>query len=166
MCSLAEFFIRACFQPGMSFGRRVLSLRHRRTLSGPEESPLELLEAHKIFFAELITAIAGVPHSPLTSAFASTPRDRYLGPGPWKVYNGHGYTQTPTADPTLLYQDIVVAIQEERGINNGQPSLHTRCLAALDVREGESVVHIGAGSGYYNCNFGEVDFCLGEGLCL
>lgn len=65
------------------------------------------------------------------------------------MYNGHGYTQTPTADPTLLYQDIVVALEEERGINNGQPSLHTRCLAALDVREGEIVVHIGAGVGYY-----------------
>ena len=38
---------------------------------------------------------------------------------------------------------------EERGLNNGQPSLHARCLAVLDVREGESVVHIGAGVGYY-----------------
>jgi protein-L-isoaspartate(D-aspartate) O-methyltransferase len=110
---------------------------------------LQPLEAHRTFFAELITAIAGVPHSRLTSAFASTPREQYLGPGPWKVYNGHGYTPTPTADPTLLYQDVVVALEEERGINNGQPSLHARCLAALEVREGESVVHIGVGAGYY-----------------
>ncbi len=110
---------------------------------------MEQLEAHRTFFAELITAIAGVPHSRLTSAFASTPRERYLGPGPWKVFNGHGYTLTPTADPTLLYQDVVVAIDEEHGINNGQPSLHARSLAALDVKEGESVVHIGAGVGYY-----------------
>ena len=115
----------------------------------PGDSTLELLNAHRTFFAELMTAIAGVPHSPLTAAFASTPRERYLGPGPWKVYHGNGYTQTPTDDPTLLYQDIVVALEEERGINNGQPSLHTRCLAALDVREGESVVHVGAGVGYY-----------------
>ena len=107
------------------------------------------LEAHRIFFAELITAIAGVPHSRLTSAFASTPRERYLGPGPWKVFNGHGYTRTPSADPTLVYQDVVIALEEERGLNNGQPSLHAHCLAALDVREGESVVHIGAGVGYY-----------------
>ncbi len=110
---------------------------------------MELLDAHRNFFAELMTAIAGVPRSPLTSAFASTPREHYLGPGPWKVYNGHGYTQTPTADPTLLYQDIVVALEEERGINNGQPSLHARCLAALNVKEEESVIHIGAGAGYY-----------------
>jgi protein-L-isoaspartate(D-aspartate) O-methyltransferase len=115
----------------------------------PGDSTLELLDAHRTFFADLMTAIAGVPHSPLTAAFASTPRERYLGPGPWKVYHGNGYTQTPTDDPTLLYQDIVVALEEERGINNGQPSLHTRCLAALDVREGENVVHVGAGVGYY-----------------
>ena len=110
---------------------------------------MEQLEVHRTFFAELITAIAGVPNSRLTSAFASTPREHYLGPGPWKVFNGHGYTSTPTDDPTLLYQDIVVAIEEEHGINNGQPSLHSRSLAALDVREGERVVHIGAGAGYY-----------------
>ena len=41
---------------------------------------METLEAHRAFFAELITAIAGVPKSRLTSAFAATPRERYLGP--------------------------------------------------------------------------------------
>ena len=110
---------------------------------------LELLEAHRTFFAELMTAMVGVPDSRLTTAFASTPRERYLGPGPWKVFIGRGYTQTPTADPSLLYQDILVALDEDRGINNGQPSLHALCLAALKVKEGERVTHIGAGSGYY-----------------
>jgi protein-L-isoaspartate(D-aspartate) O-methyltransferase len=116
---------------------------------GPHNRTVEPLEAHRVFFAELITAVAGVPRSRLTSAFAATPREQYLGPGPWKVFNGHGYTETPSADPALLYQDIVVALEAEHGINNGQPSLHARCLAALDVREGENVVHIGAGVGYY-----------------
>ena len=65
------------------------------------------------------------------------------------MYNGEGEKATPNADPTLLYQDIVVAIEEESGINNGQPSLHTRCLASLEIKEGEIVTHIGAGVGYY-----------------
>jgi protein-L-isoaspartate(D-aspartate) O-methyltransferase len=43
----------------------------------------------------------------------------------------------------------VVAISTERKINNGQPILHAICLAALNVKEGESVVHVGAGTGYY-----------------
>jgi hypothetical protein len=34
---------------------------------------VETLEAHRTFFAELITAIAGVPKSRPTSAFAATP---------------------------------------------------------------------------------------------
>ncbi len=53
-------------------------------------------------------------------------------------------------DPSFLYQDVVVAIAPERRINNGQPTLHARCLAACAPAPGESVVHIGAGTGYYS----------------
>ena len=101
------------------------------------------LEAHRRFFAELITAKAGTPKSSLTSAFAATPRERYLGPGPWKVPTERGYISTPSDDPAFLYQDIVVALGEEQQINNGQPALHALCLAALNVKKGEKVVHIG-----------------------
>ena len=114
------------------------------------------LETHRKFFAELITAKAGMPKSQLTSAFAATPRERYLGPGPWKIFTGRGYISTPCDDPALLYQDIVVALEEERGINNGQPALHALCLAALNLQEGETVVHIGAGTGYYTAVMAEL----------
>ena len=107
------------------------------------------LEAHRTFYAEFITANVGMPKSRLTSAFIATPREHYLGPGPWKVFTAGGYIQTPSDDPAFLYQDILVALEEERRINNGQPMLHALCLAALNVTEGETVVHIGAGSGYY-----------------
>jgi len=114
------------------------------------------LETHRTFFAELITAKAGKPQSQLTSAFAATPRERYLGPGPWKIFTGRGYISTPSDDPDLLYQDILVALDDERQINNGQPSLHALCLAALNVQEGETVVHIGAGTGYYTAVLAEL----------
>jgi protein-L-isoaspartate(D-aspartate) O-methyltransferase len=107
------------------------------------------LKAHRTFYAELITCNVGMPKSRLTSAFMATPREHYLGPGPWKVFTPRGYIQTPSDDPAFLYQDVVVALEEERGINNGQPTLHALCLAALNVMEGETIVHIGAGSGYY-----------------
>lgn len=120
------------------------------------------LETHRTFFAELITAKAGVPQSRLTSAFAATPRERYLGPGPWKIFTGRGYISTPSDDPALLYQDILVALDNERQINNGQPSLHALCLAALNVKAGETVVHIGAGTGYYTAVLAELVGPAGE----
>jgi len=114
------------------------------------------LETHRLFFAELITAKVGKPNSRLTSAFAATPRERYLGPGPWKIFTGRGYISTPSDDPALLYQDILVALEEERSINNGQPALHALCLAALNVQESETVVHVGAGTGYYTAVLAEL----------
>ncbi len=120
------------------------------------------LEAHRAFYAHLITSSVGMPKSRLTYAFMATPRERYLGPGPWKVFTVGGYIETPSDDPAFLYQDIVVALDEARWINNGQPMLHALCLAALNVMEGETVVHIGAGSGYYSAVLAELAGPSGE----
>jgi len=112
---------------------------------------VERLEAYRLFFANLITASAGVgkDNERLVSAFLSTSRERFAGPGPWKIFTATGYIETPTEDPTFLYQDVLVAVAPERRINIGQPVLHAICLAALNLKEGESVVHVGAGTGYY-----------------
>jgi protein-L-isoaspartate(D-aspartate) O-methyltransferase len=107
------------------------------------------LEAHRTFFARLITASIGQPEGRVTAAFASTPRERFVGPGPWSIFTASGYIETPSDDPVFLYQNIVVALSKESRINNGEPLLHAASLAALDVKEGETVVHIGAGTGYY-----------------
>jgi protein-L-isoaspartate(D-aspartate) O-methyltransferase len=113
---------------------------------------MERLEAHRLFYANLLTASSGLPvrvGNPITEAFASVPRERFVGPGPWKVFTRVGYITTPSDDPALLYQDIVVALSADRGINNGQPSLHAICLSNLNVNAGETILHIGAGAGYY-----------------
>ena len=103
---------------------------------------MERLEGHRAFFAQLITAAAGVAarDGALVAAFASTPRERFVGPGPWRVFTAVGYITTPSDDPAFLYQDVAVAISEERRINNGQPVLHAVCLAALAPKEGEQAV--------------------------
>jgi protein-L-isoaspartate(D-aspartate) O-methyltransferase len=110
----------------------------------------ESLQQVRTFYAEMIAANAGVRgNQALTAAFASTPRERFLGPGPWRVVTRAGYVTTPSDNPALLYQDAAVAIDYDRQINNGQPVLHAICLAALDPKQGETAVHIGAGTGYY-----------------
>ena len=44
---------------------------------------MERLEAHRLFFARLVTAKAGIaPGSELAKAFASTPREHFVGPPP------------------------------------------------------------------------------------
>ncbi len=108
------------------------------------------LEVHRRFYADLVTTSAGAAKNErLKDAFASTPRERFVGAGPWKVFAGGNYVETPTYDPAFLYQDVVVALAPERRINNGEPSLHAISLAALNVKQGKKVLHVGAGTGYY-----------------
>lgn len=116
---------------------------------------MDRLNAHRTFFADLVTAAAGKSNSRVNAAFAAIRRETFLGPGPWRIFVGGGYITTPGTDPAFLYQDVVVAISEEKKINNGQPTLHAISLATLDPKPGETVIHIGAGTGYYTavlCN--------------
>src|SRR5207253_10114897 len=102
------------------------------------------------FYADLVTTGAGAAKNErLKEAFASTPREFFVGPGPWKVFAGGNYVETPSDDPAFLYQDVVVALAPERRINNGQPVLHAINLAALNVKQGVMVFNVGAGTGYY-----------------
>lgn len=116
----------------------------------PSDESAERLRPYRNFFAQLITANAGVSgDGRIKEAFASTPRERFLDSGPWRVFTPDGYIQSPTDDPTFLYQDIIVGLEDKGVANNGLPTLHASCLAAVNVQEGETVVQIGAGFGYY-----------------
>lgn len=107
------------------------------------------IQQHRKFFAELIVRGAGSPDERLIAAFSDVPREDYVGPGPWSIFVGSGYITTVDNDPRVLYQDALIGLATDRKINNGQPSLHARSLAAAAPTQGESVIHIGAGTGYY-----------------
>jgi protein-L-isoaspartate(D-aspartate) O-methyltransferase len=112
------------------------------------------LESFRASYARLVTTIAGVPadsseSSRFIDVFADVPREQFIGPGPWRIVTQNGYVTVPADDPAFLYQDFAIALQPDKHINNGQPSLHVRCLAALQIKTGEQVVHVGAGTGYY-----------------
>jgi protein-L-isoaspartate(D-aspartate) O-methyltransferase len=111
---------------------------------------MDRIEAHRVFFAKLVAANAGIaPGSELEAALASTPREDFVGPPPWRIFTRSGYVESPADDPALLYQDVVVSLGGEGPFNNGQPTLHAFCIAALDPKKGERIVHVGAGTGYY-----------------
>jgi protein-L-isoaspartate(D-aspartate) O-methyltransferase len=115
-----------------------------------ERIEMEKIQELRRFFAHLVTANAGIPPgSELETAFASTPREQFVGPPPWKIFTPRGYIETTSGDPFYLYQDVVVSLGLAAPLNNGQPTLHAYCIHALGLKKGEHVLHIGAGSGYY-----------------
>ena len=110
---------------------------------------MNTIQDHRAFYANLVVRSSGSSNERLIAAFSSVERERYVGKGPWQIPVVSGYIPTISDDPRLLYQDILVGLATDRGINNGQPSLHANCLDACLPVEGEVVVHIGAGTGYY-----------------
>lgn len=113
------------------------------------------LEAARRFYARLVASGAGGGElaDRIEDAFAFVPREHFLGPGPWSVPRfaprGPDFVTTPNADPILVYQNVLFALDKEKGINNGEPWLHGEMIAALDPDRGDTVLHIGCGSGYY-----------------
>ena len=102
------------------------------------------------FFARYVATWGRAGDPRIEEAFRLTPRELFAGAGPWRInLPGLGYIETPDDDLAFIYQDTLVALNAARGINIGQPSAHARWLSALGLREGETVIQVGAGSGYY-----------------
>jgi protein-L-isoaspartate(D-aspartate) O-methyltransferase len=114
------------------------------------------LSAFRRFYAMLIAAKSNVSDMRIVDAFANAPREAFVGPGPWQVWVEGKYIPTPSDDAAFLYQDILIALDTDKGINNGEPSLHVRCLEAAGVQPGEQVLHIGCGTGYYTSILAEL----------
>ena len=119
-------------------------------------------EDYRQFYAEEIGAVAGLRSPSLVNAFATVPRERFLGPGPWKIGSpdfgmrpGLRYRETEDADPHHLYHNVLVSIDPKRNLNNGHPSTLAAWLDALELANGECVFHLGAGVGYYTAIMAE-----------
>jgi protein-L-isoaspartate(D-aspartate) O-methyltransferase len=107
-------------------------------------------EKYRSFYAKLICTAAKLDDARIEEAFRSVEREPFAGPGPWWLNLGaHPYVQTPDDDPAFIYQDLLLALDRERGINIGQPSAHARWLGACNIKKAETVVQVGTGTGYY-----------------
>jgi protein-L-isoaspartate(D-aspartate) O-methyltransferase len=77
-------------------------------------------------YAEELRFTANVTSSSVVRAFATVPREHFVGPGPWRILSpmrSGDYWTTVNANPRHVYHDVLIALDETRGINNGQPSL-------------------------------------------
>jgi protein-L-isoaspartate(D-aspartate) O-methyltransferase len=108
-------------------------------------------------YARQLVGLLGVEDERLENAFAAVPRERFLGSKPWHIrqFPG-GSVPLPTNDPVYVYQNVLIALDPKRGVNNGSPSLHARMMQALGPKPGDVVAHIGAGSGYYSAILAEL----------
>ncbi len=114
---------------------------------------MELLERARREFAEKIRATSALRSNRLVDALASVPREDFLGPGPWQILRlaeaGRGYQLTPDGDPRHLYDNVLVALDAKRNLNNGEPAALLRWLDDLDLSPGDRFLHVGCGVGYY-----------------
>lgn len=117
------------------------------------------IETRRRFYAEELRFTTRMRSSRVEAAFATVPRERFVGDGPWRVkslWNMANYWTTEDADPRNVYHDILIALEEKLGLNNGQPSLWAFLFDRLGVAAGERVLHLGSGTGYYTAILAEL----------
>jgi protein-L-isoaspartate(D-aspartate) O-methyltransferase len=124
------------------------------------------------FYADEIRFAANISSAALVEAFARVPREKFLGPGPWELGSadvrgmsamGVGkMSYTAVGDPRDVYHNVVVALDKEKEINNGQPSSLACWINALGVKSGDRVYHMGCGVGYYTAIMAEMAGALGS----
>lgn len=120
---------------------------------------IDLASARR-WFAEDIREVAPVVRNQaIVEAFATVSREKYLGEGPWGIHSrlsvGEVH-QSKSNSPHHLYHDVLIAIDEDTGINNGLPSLWARVFDSLVFKAGVTVVQVGAGVGYYTAILAEL----------
>ena len=127
------------------------------------------IEQARRWFAEELRHTAHVRSTAVVEAFATVPREHFAGPGPWRVLSpiaGPAYWTTDDADSRRLCHDVLVAIDETRRLNNGQPSLWAARFDQLGLKPGDRVIHVGAGLGYYSAILAEIVGLTGEVTAL
>jgi protein-L-isoaspartate(D-aspartate) O-methyltransferase len=118
---------------------------------------LTTIEDARRSFAEELRFVARLGDQRVVDAFAAVPRERFVGPGPWRILHiSDGYWSTPDADPRHLYHNVLVALDESTGLNTGEPSLWAYHFDRLGIRAGNRVLQIGAGSGYFTAILAEI----------
>jgi protein-L-isoaspartate(D-aspartate) O-methyltransferase len=112
-------------------------------------------------YAGEIEAATGIRSRALLRAFATVPREQFLGPAPWQLLTAPVVGQTgiqsiEVSDPERLYSNASVVLDPSRSLTNGNPGTLAPWLDALDLAAGDSVFHLGCGTGYYSALISEI----------
>jgi len=111
--------------------------------------PKQTLKALRRAYAEELRIAGPVRRNPkVIEAFARVPRENFLPPGPWKLHGGVSW-RTPDANPAWVSHNVLISLDDRKGINNGSPSLWAYLFDHLSLKFGERVFQVGSGTGYY-----------------
>jgi len=116
----------------------------------------DTMEAARRFYAEELRRLGHISSAALLAAFASVPRERFVGPGSWRVKGRGSSWTTEDADLRHVYQDVLIELDGTKGINNGQPSLWALSFDRMGAQAGDRVLHLGCGTGYYTAILAEM----------
>jgi protein-L-isoaspartate(D-aspartate) O-methyltransferase len=119
------------------------------------------------FYSEEVRVAGALRSRAIAEAFARVPREEFLGPGPWEiagadVRTGATYLMTDDDDPRHVYHNVSVALDKSRQLFNGQPGTLGRWIDELNIQAGDSVFHLGCGSGYYTAILAELAGATGR----
>lgn len=111
------------------------------------------LQQVRLRFAKEIQQLGNIKSTGLIAGLATVSREAFMGPGPWKIMRAseiaQGYRLTPDSDPRHLYENVLVALDARRRLNNGEPLGLLLFLDTLNLSAGDRLLHIGCGVGYY-----------------
>jgi len=121
-----------------------------------EDPPASTIESARRLYAEELCRTNHIASPAILNAFATVPRERFVGPAPW-IIQAHGEAWiTENGDPREVYRDALIVLDQAKHLNNGQPSLWACHFALLDVHSGDRVLHLGCGTGYYTAILAEL----------
>jgi protein-L-isoaspartate(D-aspartate) O-methyltransferase len=113
-------------------------------------------ENRRIYVREL-AAHGGLRSEALLRAFGAVPREKFLPPGPWIVEASDGsYYATETADVANVLHAVGIVLDPARDLINANPAKVGRMLEAAAIMPGETVLHVGAGLGFFSAIMAEL----------
>ena len=108
------------------------------------------IEQARRWFAEELRFVARVGDPRGCRVLADMQRQRFVRTGPLQIlssWNVEEIWTPPNSAPRPVSHDVLIAYDEPRWLNNGQPSLWAFVFDE-HVAAGEHVIHLGCGMGY------------------
>jgi protein-L-isoaspartate(D-aspartate) O-methyltransferase len=118
--------------------------------------PRQTLKALRRAYAEELRIAGPVRGNPrVIDAFAKVPREKFLPPGPWTLHGTVSW-RTPDANPAWVSHNVLISLDARKNLNNGSPSFWAYLFDQINLKPGEHVLQVGAGSGYYTAILAEL----------